>query len=315
MLYEDAARALSEEIGTLLSPLCGVTGLYDLAREALAQARPGSSSGIGPSWPLLPFLVCEALSGDWKQVVPAAAAIEFFKAAAEVFDDTEDADSPGSLAAKYGTAAAINVATTLLVLGEKAIARLKESGVAEAAIVHILDVFNSYYLTACAGQHLDLSAGLGAVLSEEMYLGAVEMKSGVQVECACWLGATLAGVSPQITGIFSRFGQALGIAVQIANDIQGVTAGNDILRRKITLPAIYALAQTTGKDREPLAAAFLERSGAAPDAEKIRELLFRTGAIHYATTMMELYRQQAFGSLAEAEQAGARVERLKKLIG
>jgi geranylgeranyl diphosphate synthase, type I len=315
MLQEDAARALSEEIGALLSPLCGVAGLYDLAREALAQARPGPSSGGGPSWSLLPFVVDEALSGDWNKVVPAAAAIEFFKAAAEVFDDAEDADAPASLASKYGTAAAINAATALLVLGEKALARLRERGVAEADIVHILDVFNSYYLTACAGQYLDLSAGPGAALSEVMYLGAVEMKSGAQVECACWLGATLAGASPRITRLFSRFGQSLGIAVQIANDIQGVAVGKDIPRRKITLPAIYALEQTTGKDRAALAAAFLERSGAAPDAEAIQELLFRTGAMHYATTMMELYRQQAFGSLAAAEQAGARVERLRQLIG
>ena len=228
MLHKDAARALSEEIGTLLSPLCGVVGLYELTREAMMLARPGPSSGKSDSWSMLPFLVCEALSGDWKKIVPAAVAIEFFKAAAEVFDDAEDADAPASLASKYGISTAINVATTLLILGEKAFARLRETGVAESEIVYILDVFNSYFLTACAGQYFDLAAGPGAVSSEEMYLGAMEMKSGAPLECVCWLGATLAGASRSVIGLFSKFGLSLGIAVQIANDIHGILAASDL---------------------------------------------------------------------------------------
>jgi geranylgeranyl pyrophosphate synthase len=315
MLQKDAARALNDEINVLLSPLCGVAGLYELARETLVKARQGPSSAASRPWPLLPLLVCDSLSGDVNQVIPAAAAIEFFKAAAEVFDDIEDADSPGSLASTHGGAIATNTATLLVVLGEKAIARLKDRGVANSTIINILDTFNSYYITACAGQHLDLSAKQRTENYQEIYLGILEMKSASQVECACWLGATLAGAQPKLVGLFSRFGQALGIAVQIANDIRGVTEGNDIMERKITLPAIYALTQTSGKVREQLGAAFFAPPGAATDVAPTRDILFNTGAIHYSTTVMELYRQQALGALSEAENSGARVERLRQFIG
>ena len=101
-------------------------------------------------------MVSDAISGHYEQAVPAAAAIQLLKAAAEVFDDIEDADSSDSLASRYGLAAATNAATTLIILAEKAIARLKGRGVADDSIIRILDAINSYYTTACAGQHLDL---------------------------------------------------------------------------------------------------------------------------------------------------------------
>jgi geranylgeranyl pyrophosphate synthase len=178
-----------------------------------------------------------------------------------------------------------------------------------------LDNFNSCYITACAGQHFDLSNQQDSELSENIYLGIVEMKSGSQLECACWTGATLAYAQPKSVELFSRFGQALGMAVQIANDIRGVTEGNDIMRRKLTLPAIYALANTTGKSHKQLEAAFFAQLETAPDVASTRDLLFTTGAIHYATTVMDLYRQQALDALSEGKDSGARVTQLKHFIG
>jgi hypothetical protein len=49
-------------------------------------------------------------------------------AAGDVFDDIEDAESTDSLLAKYGPGVAVNAATALIVLAEKAICRLKETG-------------------------------------------------------------------------------------------------------------------------------------------------------------------------------------------
>ena len=82
----------------------------------------------------------------------------------------EDNDAPLSLSAKYGKAIANNVATTLLVLGEKAIARLKDKNIDDKKIVLILNAINSYYLTACTGQHKDLSYCNKVDISENDYL-------------------------------------------------------------------------------------------------------------------------------------------------
>ena len=54
-----------------------------------------------------------------------------------------------------------------------------------------------------------------------------------------------------------------------------------------------------------------QQSEIVSDPTKIKELLFSSGAIHYATIRIELYKQRALDTLSKAERAGARVERLK----
>jgi competence protein ComQ len=174
-----------------------------------------------------------------------------------------------------------------------------------------MDAVNSFYTTACAGQHLDLTLTL---VSEETYLQVIGMKSASQVECACHIGALLANANQELVDIFATFGHNLGMASQIANDIRGVTHANDIMKHKITLPVIYALTQADGEAHNQLESTFVKQSGPIPDSTQIKELLFRTGAIHYAMIKMALYKQRALDFLFEAEGAGASVERLKSFL-
>lgn len=308
MWQERRSEKLRDEIETLIVPLSDAGGLCDLIKEALTQRRRGLGAEVAHDkpWPLLPLIVCEAISGHYEYALPAAAALQLLMAAGDVFDDIEDADSSDSLSARYGSAVATNVATTLLILAEKAITRLKGSGVEDYRIVRVMDAVNSHYATACAGQHLDLSLASKMAFSEEVYLRVVGMKSASQVECACYIGALLANANQELIDTFALFGHNLGMAAQITNDIQGVTHGSDILKHKMTLPVIYALTQMGGKARK--------QSEPVLDATQIRDLLFRTGAIHYAMIKMELYKQLALGTLSKAERSGASIERLKLFL-
>ncbi len=316
MWQERQAQILRDEIEAVLAPLFDIAGFYDLVKEPLTKARRGLSSNTAhsPPWPLLPLIVCEAISGHYERALPAAAALQLLTAAAEVFDDIEDADSSESLSAKYGSAVATNVATTLLILAEKAITRLKERGIEGGVIVRIMDVVNSYYTTACAGQHLDLSLNSEMSVSEDMYFRVTDMKSASQVECACHIGALLAKTNQELIKLFTKFGHDLGVASQITNDIQGVIQGSDIAKRTITLPVIYALTQADNRTRNQLRLAFRKPSELVLDTAQIRDLLFRTGAIHYTTIKMEFYKQRALDILSKAEAAGASVERLKLFL-
>ena len=140
------------------------------------------------------------------------------------------------------------------------------------------------------------------------------MKSASQVQCACHVGALLANANQELVDIFTKYGHNLGMASQITNDIQGITRGSDIAKRKITLPVVYALTQTEGESRHQLELIFGKQSEPVWNPTQIRDLLFRTGAIHYATVKMELYKQRALDILAEAERAGVSVERLKLFL-
>ena len=158
-------------------------------------------------------------------------------AAGDVFDDIEDADAVESLSAKYGPAIATNAATALLILAEKAITRLKSRGISDSTIVNIMAVVNSFYTVACIGQHLDLSLSFESAISEDIYLRVASMKSASTIQCACYIGALLATKNKKIIESFDQFGYNLGMSSQIANDLQSITQGSDIVKKiKISSP-------------------------------------------------------------------------------
>lgn len=315
MWQERSADLLKDEIEAVLAFLPDTAELYSRAKEPLAKARRGLSAEVAHDrpWPLLPLIVCEAICGNYECALPAAAALQLLMAAGDVFDDVEDADSSESLSAKYGSAVATNVATALLILAERALTRLKEKGVEDSITFRVIDAINSSYTTACAGQHLDLSLIFKEAISEDTYLTITNMKSASQIECTCYVGALLANTNPELVDMFAKFGHNLGMAAQITNDIQGAIRGSDILKRKITLPVIYAFSQTDAKTRKQLVSAFSQRESEG-ELSQVRDILFRTGAIHYATVKMECYKQAARDFLAKAAAAGASVERLNLFL-
>lgn len=313
---ERQSESIRGEIEALLAPLSDAVGFSDLAKEALARGKSAllAETVHDRQWALLPVMVCESVSGHYEQAFPASATIQLLMAAGEVFDDIEDADSSESISCRYGSAVATNVATTLLILAERAITQLKRRGVADCNIVRVMDAVNLFYAIACAGQHLDLTLAPETAVSEDMYLKVVSMKSASTPECACHIGALLATENQELIDTFTLFGHNLGMASQIANDIQGIIQGSDIVKRKITLPIIYALIQTEGDAHNQLELAFVKQYESMPDPNKISDLLFDSGAIHYAMIKIEFYKQRALDNLSQAECKGASVERLKLFL-
>jgi geranylgeranyl pyrophosphate synthase len=316
MWQKEQARLLFDEIDAILSSVSCNSNFYNIVKKALTKTtkRLTLKSLNNKPWPLLPLIVCEAISGNYKHALPAAAALEFFKCSAEVFDDIEDADSTISIPSKYGVAIATNVATFLLVLAEKAITRLEFSGIEPSRIIHVIDEVNSLCINSCAGQHLDLSPTSERVISEDEYIQITGMKAASQLKCACQVGALLATKNPSMINVFVKFGHNLGIASQIGNDLQGIANDRDIFKRKITLPVIYALNHMDAKSRHRLALAFNKQSRSVINSSEIKDLLFHKGAIYYTVIKMELYIQQALDVLLKAQEKGAYIDRLKLFL-
>jgi geranylgeranyl pyrophosphate synthase len=316
MWQERPSELLRNEIEEVLKPLAEVPDLCNLVSEPLKRTRRALNEDISRDypWPLLPLMVSEAICGHYEQVVPAAAGLEFLLAAGDVFDDIEDNDAPESLSAKYGSAIATNVATTLLILGEKSIPRLKGKGLEDQLVISTVEAINSFYTTACGGQHMDISITPEKAASEEVYLMVTASKSASQVECACHIGALLARADQDVIHSFTMFGNNLGMAAQITNDIQGIISEGDIFKRKITLPIIYALSQADDRERQQLVLTFKKNLVTAPDSTQIKDLLFRTGAVHYAMVKLEYYRQRARDILLNLEKVSVNIERLMTFL-
>ena len=315
MWQERQTELIRNEIGRLLIPLSNVPDLREIINEALEKEWPrsrGEDTQRRP-WPLIPLIVCERISGHFEHAVPAAAAVELFKGAAEILDDIEDADSSESLAALHGAAIATNAATAMLVLAEKAMADLATTGVSDACVLRVVETANSYYTAACAGQHLDLRHKSDISLSEETYLEIAMMRSASHVECACCAGAILGGGDEQTVRSYSEFGRCLGIAAQIANDIRGITTGVDVAKRKVTLPVIEALAQQDGHGAGTIEEWFGGKETGA-DAGAVKDQLFGSGAIYYAVVKAEFYKERAFEALKRSGPTGEAMARLKMFI-
>jgi competence protein ComQ len=318
MLSEIYTKVVKEEIEALLSPLSNSNSLADLVRESLSTGSPDLSENVAQSqkyrWSLLPILVCESISGHSEQAIPVTAALQLLKGAAELFDDIEDQDTPDSLPSRWGLPIATNVATTMVILAEKAITRLKTRGVSDDRIIKIMDITNSQYIIACTGQHLDLRLTPKMPVTEELYFDIIAKKSASQIECACSVGAMLATNNHETINNFSLFGHNLGMTVQITNDIKGIIEGRDIIKHKPTLPVIYGLAQSDGEILHYLTSVYSNDGTITPDLTRIRDILFSIGAIHYTTIQLEIYRLAAINNLEIAEKNGANIQQLKSFL-
>jgi len=126
-------------------------------------------------------------------------------------------------------------------------------------------------------------------LSEEEYLKIISDKTASLFAVSCEAGPILAGKNGKIRQQFSAFGEKIGLAFQIADDlldfvgeadVTGKEPGNDILSGKVTLPLIYTLRHgDKGKSREILT--ILSDGADKSQFKKILGYITETGGIDY----------------------------------
>lgn len=113
----------------------------------------------------------------------------------------------------------------------------------------ILDLFNVTAIEVCEGQQYDMDFEKRSDVSIDEYIEMIRLKTSVLVGCAMELGAILAGVSESESKLIYEFGEKLGIAFQIKDDVLdvfgdpelvGKQVGGDILANKKTFLLLQA---------------------------------------------------------------------------
>lgn len=142
-------------------------------------------------------------------------------------------------------------------------------------------------------------------LSETEYFDIIDGKTAELTACCCHLGALYSGASAEVVQALVRYGRAVGLAFQIADDLldligeektTGKSLGTDVEQRKLTLPLIYLLNQ---EDRD--LAARVRQTLLGSDNHKrelLRPWLQKSGALDYARRRAEELAAQARGELA-----------------
>jgi octaprenyl-diphosphate synthase len=140
--------------------------------------------------------------------------------------------------------------------------------------------------TLCEGELVQLSRRHDLALDENTYFEIVRRKTAVLVGASCELGAKLSGASADEVARMRAFGEQLGVAFQIQDDLLDLlgdeaTVGKSILRDlekgKLTLPMIMHIASTKGAERTAALDAIERR-----DPTALRAALERSGSIQGA---------------------------------
>ena len=160
----------------------------------------------------------------------------------------------------------------------------------------LLQIYNLYaeeMLRLSVGQAMDIHWHKGAKLkiSEKAYLQMCAYKTGVLARMAAKLGAILANANKKQIEALGKFGECLGVAFQIQDDILNIAPkskkwgkeiGEDISEGKRTLLVIKALQSLPEKEAKELLAILNSHT---KDKRKIRKaiaLIKKSGAIEYA---------------------------------
>jgi geranylgeranyl diphosphate synthase type I len=204
--------------------------------------------------PLMVLLCTAASGGDWKKALPAAAAVELVHNFSLVHDDIQD-NSPkrrgrDTVWTKWGAPMAINVGDSLFVLSNQAIIDLKESYPAET-VVQASEILHATCLDLTRGQFMDMSYEERTDLTVENYWPMVAGKTAALLSACCHLGALLGGADEAKQDSYRSFGQYLGLAFQVQDDILGIwgneavtgkSAASDLIEGKNSLPVLAGLA-------------------------------------------------------------------------
>lgn len=271
--------------------------------------------------PVLSLMACESCGGSWQQALPAAAAIELLHNFTLIHDDIEDKDETRrgrpTLWSVWGEAQGINAGDTLFAVSQLAILRLQGQGIPASTVIEAACLFNKTCVDLTGGQHLDIEFENRNDVTVEDYLTMIEGKTAALVSCACELGALIAGAPTSQRERLGVFGRHSGLAFQMLDDVLGIwgdslvtgkPVGNDIARRKKTLPLLHGLERSA-----ELCTIMSQDTLSEADVRYARSLLQKIGSREYAEQLAREHHEAALTALERANLRQPAGESLRKL--
>jgi len=219
-----------------------------------------------------------------RRALPAAAAIELTHNFTLIHDDIEDGDAKrhhrATLWKQWGVPQAINTGDGMFALARLTLWDVVDEGVEAAVAVRLGAVLDRAFLVLSEGQHLDISFEARQDVSVSMYIDMIRRKTGALMGCAAEMGALLGTCDEETIARLRNFGNAMGVAFQVRDDLLGVwastaesgkTVAGDIYRRKKSLPVLHALEHANAHDQQFLRAVYTQES--AVTSEQVQEIL------------------------------------------
>lgn len=299
------------------------SGLPGEVKSALARRQVlfGEHPVTLAALPIVTFCAAKGVRRD--NAAPAAAAMEFLLAAADILDDIQDNTPPLGFDEREDEHGAwvreTELLTALLLLGEQSAMALFGSDLQPRRIALAISLFNSFKMKAFSGQYVDAHTTIDPSSHPELSLKITSGKSGSLGRCAGEFGAVLATDDPDLVEMAGKFGENLAIARQFHDDVANLwpTGGklDDLTQMKNTLPLTFSMAvssRANGHSDSALGELMDGDSEAYEAVDQIvqtaRDEVFDLGGAHFAML-------QAIVHLVKAKSIAQEFERLSPGCG
>ena len=154
------------------------------------------------------------------------------------------------------------------------------------------------------GELLQMEKARKLDITEELYYEVIRQKTASLITSCCEVGASSGGGTAEDISKMGTFGTNVGMAFQIKDDLFdyenaaiGKPTGIDIRERKMTLPVIYALKQSSSSEVATIKKMISDSEKKSTNVKKVIEFVVAKGGIDYATKKMNDFLSEAIAIL------------------
>lgn len=259
--------------------------------------------------PMFLFLAAKLCNGVTEATYTAASLVELLHTASLVHDDVvDDANERRgffSINALWKNKVAVLVGDFLLTRGLRLALKDKQIG--------LLQIISDAFESITTGELLQIEKARRLDIDEAVYFEVIRKKTASLIAASCAAGAASSSADEPLVAKMHEFGETIGIAFQIRDDLfdfgtanVGKPLGIDIKEKKMTLPLIFALRQADRKQRKKIIRKIKRYSEKQEVVREVIDFVHQSGGLEYATKAMFDYRDKAFEILHTFPEGEAR---------
>jgi len=267
--------------------------------------------------PLLVFLTAGLNGKITESTYLAATFIELLHTASLVHDDVVDDahERRGALSVNALWNSKIAVLVGDYLLSQGMLISVKK------ARYDMLEIVSEAVKAMAEGELLQLQKARKLNITESDYYKIIISKTAALIAACTATGARSVTEDPDIIQLMKDFGENIGIAFQIrddlldyeANGLTGKTLGNDIKEGKITMPLIHAFELATPVQKRHIISILKSRKKTKAEINEVIEFVSSSGGPEYAELKMNMFRDKALSILDSYPDSDVK-EALKKFV-
>ncbi|MCB0502642.1 MAG: polyprenyl synthetase family protein [Bacteroidetes bacterium] len=268
--------------------------------------------------PTLVLMACDLFGGVIEKALPAALTIEFFHSFSlihdDIIDEAEIRRGQPTVHKKYNTNDAILSGDVLLIYAYKYLTTY-DASLQKQLITDLTETA----IEVCEGQSMDTSFESRNDVLEAEYIEMIRLKTAVLLAASLRMGAIIGGAGKEETDLLYAYGENLGVAFQIQDDILdtfggdlvGKQIGGDILQNKKTLLLIRAQ-EMSKKNNDTSLSTWLNKSqfNSKEKINAVKQLFDQYEVLKYAEAKRDSYVQKAITALRSINQPAEPLEAL-----